>query len=219
MAPAHVPHLVAQIALVAVPLVIAVVLHELAHGAMARVFGDPTAAERGRLTLNPLAHVDPFGTVVLPAFLLLAPLVFGGRPFVFGWAKPVPVDFRRLRPRRAGTLLVALAGPGTNFLLAGASAAVLAALGATAPGPLRWLAELAAASLAVNCVLAVFNLLPVPPLDGGRVLAALLPRGVARALARVEPVGIVVVLLVVLNTGLLSHLVRPVMGFFVGLAR
>jgi Zn-dependent protease len=197
-----------------VPVVVAaIVFHEVAHGAVAYICGDPTAARAGRLTLNPLPHVDPFGTIILPGLLLLTPLLFGGRPFVFGWAKPVPVDYRQLRHPRRDAVLVALAGPGTNLVLATLSAFALAAL--PAHGSLAAMAE---ASLYINCVLAVFNLLPVPPLDGSRILSALLPAPAARALGGLERVGFVILLLLMLNTNILWRLVRPVIGFFLQLA-
>jgi len=212
----------ASVAIVAVPLLVAVVLHEVAHGAVAYACGDPTAARAGRLTLNPLAHIDPVGTLLIPGLLVLMPLLLGTRPFLFGWAKPVPIDPRWFRRPRLDGLLVALAGPGTNLTLAVLSAVALGGLAAsvTEPTPMtRFLASLATQSIVVNCVLAVFNLFPVPPLDGGRVLAAVLPPEWARVLDRVERVGIVVVLLVVMNTGILSRLVQPVIAWCYALAR
>lgn len=198
----------------AVPVVVAaIVFHEVAHGAVAYVCGDPTAARAGRLTLNPIPHVDLFGTIILPGLLLLAPLLSGGRPFVFGWAKPVPVDYRRLHHPRRDAVLVALAGPGTNLVLATLSAFALASL-----PPHGMLPNMAAMSLYINCVLAVFNLLPVPPLDGSRILHALLPARAAHAFGGLERVGFVLLLVVMLNTNILSCLVRPVLRFFLQLA-
>lgn len=214
--------MIARIAIVAIPLLMAVVLHEVAHGAVAYSCGDPTAARAGRLTLNPIAHVDPVGTILVPGLLLLTPLLFGGPSFVFGWAKPVPIDPRWFRRPRLDGLLVALAGPGTNLVLAAASAVALGVLvssGVSQDGLGDFLARLAQQSIVVNCVLAVFNLLPIPPLDGGRVLTAVLPDGAARFLAQIEQVGLVVVLLVVMNTGILSRLVRPVVQACYALAR
>jgi Zn-dependent protease len=213
--------LVGEIALIVVPVLAAIVFHEVAHGAVAFALGDPTAARAGRLTLNPIPHIDPVGTVLLPGLLMLAPLLFGTRPLIFGWAKPVPVDFRQLRNPRRDSILVALAGPTTNLMLAAVSALVLAALPLTTdPTSLvRAVALMAVASIQVNCLLAIFNLLPIPPLDGGRVLSALLPLRLAYALSRVEQIGYLIVLLVVFNTGLLGILARPVVSFFLGWAR
>jgi Zn-dependent protease len=212
---------VARVAIVAVPLLVAVVLHEVAHGVVAYGCGDPTAARAGRLTLNPLPHVDPVGTVLLPGVLLVTSLAFGSHPMFFGWAKPVPIDGRWFRRPRLDWLLVALAGPGTNLVLALASAIALGWLaGRGGPdGTHGFLWSLVGQSVVINCLLAVFNLLPVPPLDGGRVLAALLPPAMAQQLRQVERVGLLIVLLVVFNTGILQTLVRPVTDFYIGVAR
>src|SRR3954463_7572562 len=156
-------NIVYQIAVWLIPLVIAIVFHEVAHGLVARRLGDPTAQERGRLTLNPIKHIDPFGTVILPLLLAIshAPM--------FGWAKPVPVDYARLRNPRRDMVLVALAGPGMNLLLAIAGAALLAATvslsGGAGDGAARFIAQNLLNFIGINIFLGVFNLLPVPPFD------------------------------------------------------
>src|SRR2546428_2071973 len=161
------------LAIVAVPILVAVVCHEVAHGAVAYAFGDPTAARAGRLTLNPIPHIDPFGTVILPGLLYL----FTHGAFLFGYARPVPVDFGRLRHPRRDAVLVALAGPATNLVLATVSAFVPGLLPPpqAASASAHLLRDVALASLTIHCVLAVFHLIPVPPLDGGRGLTAVLP--------------------------------------------
>ncbi len=202
--------LLQKIILLGLPILIAVVLHELAHGYVAYRLGDPTAAQAGRLTLNPIAHVDPFGTVILPALLL-----FSGSPFLFGYAKPVPVNFLNLYKPRRDMVLVALAGPLMNILLAGVAAAVLKSFFSPAfvkSGISAMIFQLAYSSLLINVSLAVFNMLPVPPLDGGRVATGLLPRIPALALARLEPYGMLIILLL-MTSGALDRILRPMRAF------
>jgi Zn-dependent protease len=181
------------------PLIFAIVLHEVSHGWVANAFGDPTAREKGRLSLNPIRHVDPVGTVGLP--LLLAMM---GAP-IFGWAKPVPVVARRLRRPRLHMVLVALAGPGMNLALALIAALIFAGLRATGPSPgLGWLFLYfnLINFIAINIFLALFNLLPIPPFDGGHVVQGLLPRPLARRYARLGRFGfpMLIFLLVILPT-------------------
>jgi Zn-dependent protease len=188
----------------AVPVVLAITMHEAAHGYVARMFGDHTAWMLGRVTLNPLKHIDPVGTVLIPALLLLI-----GAPFVFGWAKPVPVNFGNLRNPKADMFWVAAAGPGSNFLQALAWAVVFKlAVAGVAPSPA--LAKMAEIGVIANLALMALNLLPVPPLDGGRIAVSLLPHRAAAALARVEPYGLFVIVLL-LATGVLGRLMQPLM--------
>ena len=182
-----------SIATVAIPMILAIVFHEVAHGWMARALGDPTAAEANRLSLNPLRHVDPFGTIILPGLLKLT-----GAP-VFGWAKPVPVDFRRLRNPRWGMVAVAAAGPGVNFILAAVAAIGLGLLvratdGSVEPGlPVLFLADNLRNFLIVNLFLGTFNLLPIPPFDGSRIVMGILPARLAHAYGKIERYGLLVV--------------------------
>ena len=181
-----------------VPLTIAIVFHEVAHGLVARRFGDTTAERQGRLTLNPVKHVDPFGTIVLPMLLALA------HAPIFGWARPVPVRADRMRNPRRDMILVALAGPGMNLLLAVVATAILAAglaLGGGDPmTPGGFIASNALNFLLINIFLAVFNLIPLPPFDGGHVVEGVLPRPLAASYKRLErfSLPILIVLLLVL---------------------
>lgn len=186
-----------QAAALIVPLILAIVFHEVAHGWTALALGDPTAKERRRLSLNPLRHVDPVGTVILPGLLALV------KAPVFGWAKPVPVSKQRLRNPRFGMMAVAAAGPGTNFVLAALSAVALGLLvrayGQGSPGPV---ALFAAANLnnfiLINLFLGLFNLLPLPPFDGSHIVEGLLPRPAARVYERLRPFGLLLFFIVLL---------------------
>jgi Zn-dependent protease len=197
-----------SIVLWAVPVVLAITLHEAAHGYVAKLFGDRTAEMLGRITLNPLKHIDPVGTILVPGVLLGLAWINKAPPFVFGWAKPVPVDFRNLRNPRRDMIWVAAAGPGSNFVQALLWALLLVMTAPAGVWSSAGLFRMADIGFKVNLVLMALNLLPLPPLDGGRVLAGLLPHGAANALSRIEPYGLFVVLgLLVL--GLLDDLMRP----------
>ena len=189
------------------PVLTSITLHEVAHGWAARSCGDRTAEAQGRLSLNPLSHVDPMGTVIVPGILLLL-----GAPFLFGWAKPVPVNPNRFKHYRADWVKVAAAGPAANFAMAllwGLLGVLVLHLGILGLGVYsQWLLEMAEFGVLFNIVIAVFNLLPIPPLDGGRVLTNLLPprNGLVSLLERVEPWGLYIVLALA-ATGLLGSII------------
>ncbi len=203
----------------ALPVLFAIVLHEVAHGWVADKLGDDTARWMGRLTLNPIKHIDPVGTILIPIVLLVV-----GSPFLFGYAKPVPINFRKLRRPKQDMIWVALAGPATNLLLALVSALLLM-LVANMPASASWVAQplsmMCQASIIINMVLCIFNLLPLPPLDGGRVAVGLLPGPAAYQLSRLEPFGFLIVILLLVS-GLLQNVIGPlIMGsamFLIGLA-
>ena len=172
------------------PVVIAITFHEAAHGWVAWRLGDPTAKILGRVTFNPLKHIDPFGTVILPALLLFGS---GGR-MMFGFAKPVPVDYGRLRQPRSGMVLVAVAGPTSNLLLAVVAALAMHGLVALDGDFREWVARNLANAVYINCLLCVFNMIPLPPLDGGRVAVGVLPPVLGMRLARLERAGFVILI-------------------------
>jgi len=204
------------------PLIVAVILHEVAHGYVAFKMGDPTARLAGRLTLNPIKHLDLFGSFLLPVILKLS-----GSPIIFGYAKPVPVNFANLREFRKGTICVASAGVLTNMILAVISAALFQMLVATqtswAQSQLGLLAgfllQLLAYSVIINCVLALFNLIPIPPLDGSRIVAMLLPAALRTQYLRLERFGMIIIF-VLLITGplgrLMAFFLKPVLNFLLG---
>ncbi|HYC04689.1 MAG TPA: site-2 protease family protein [Azospirillaceae bacterium] len=191
--------IVLRLSVMALPVIVAITFHEAAHGWMARRLGDDTAYMLGRVSFNPARHIDPFGTVILPAIMFLS------TGFLFGWAKPVPVDFRNLRNPRRDMVWVALAGPGVNIILAIASA-LLYHVTPFLPGfASEWVRQNLEISIWINVILAVFNMLPLPPLDGGRVAVGILPAPLARPLAKLERYGI---LILVLGVFLLPYAAR-----------
>ncbi|MBK6601084.1 MAG: site-2 protease family protein [Betaproteobacteria bacterium] len=198
--------LLETIALYAVPVVFAITLHEAAHGYVARKFGDSTAWMLGRVTANPLKHIDPVGTVLVPLGLLLLAKLSGGGGFLFGWAKPVPVNFGNLRNPKRDMLWVAAAGPGANLAMA-IGWALLFRLGGDVVAS-EGLQVMARAGIMINVVLMVLNLLPILPLDGGRIAVSLLPHRMAISYARLEPYGFMVIILL-LATGILDHVMAP----------
>lgn len=171
------------------PVLIAITFHEAAHAFVARALGDDTASRLGRVSLNPLKHIDLFGTILLPGFLLLA-----RSPFLFGYAKPVPVKFRALRNPRRGMILVAAAGPAMNIALAIAAALGFRLLGYLPDTAVQWAAENLKNALIINVILAVFNMFPIPPLDGGRIVVSLLPNFLALRLARLDRYGMAILI-------------------------
>jgi Zn-dependent protease len=188
----------------AIPVIVAVTFHEAAHGFVAYRLGDDTAWRLGRVSFNPAKHIDPFGTILLPGLLLLL-----HAPFLFGYAKPVPVNFGRLRSPRRDMVLVAAAGPAMNIALAVVAALAFHLVGYLPVTAAQWLADNLRNALILNVVLAVFNMFPLPPLDGGRILVGILPKAVAGPVARLEPYGLAILI------GLL--IVLPMLGAQLGI--
>ncbi|WP_054773226.1 site-2 protease family protein [Methylogaea oryzae] len=215
-------NLIQKIAIWALPVLFAVTLHEVAHGWVAKLCGDDTARRMGRLSLNPLHHVDPVGTLLVPGFLLLLGSFLPGGGFIFGWAKPVPVSWNRLRNTRRDVALVAVAGPVANLLMALLWAmAIRLAVWIHVDFITGPLAYMGVAGIAINVVLAALNLLPLPPLDGGRIMTSLLPPRLAYKYAQIEPYGFYI-LLALVATNLLSYLlavpVTLLQGLFIAIA-
>lgn len=198
------------LAISALPVIFAITLHEAAHGYVARHFGDPTAWQLGRISLNPLRHIDPVGTVLVPAMILL--VSSGG--FLFGWAKPVPVNFARLRRPKQDMLWVAAAGPGANLIMAiGWGLLLKLVIGYPEFVYAEALAAMAKVGIQINGVLMLLNLLPLPPLDGGRIAVSLLPPSLAWRFAQIERFGLPI-LLVLLFTKVLDGILRPLLNLF-----
>lgn len=200
------------LAVYAIPVLLGITLHEAAHGYVARYFGDHTAEQAGRISLNPIRHIDPIGTIAVPLFLLISTKLLGGAGLLFGWAKPVPVNWSKLRNPKKDILWVALAGPASNLLMGilwvlALRVALMA--GAELHG---FLGKMAIAGVQVNLILMALNLLPIPPLDGGRIVYSLLPAPYANQYSRIEPYGMLI-LIVLMFTGTLWVILQPFLAF------
>lgn len=204
-------NLVQTIALYAIPVIFAITLHEAAHGYVAKALGDTTAYVLGRVSLNPVRHIDPVGTIIVPLAILLTSKMFGGSPLLFGWAKPVPVNYHALRRPKRDMMWVAAAGPAANAVMALAWAFVLKLSMLNGMGRGDYLHEMAFAGILVNVVLMVLNLLPLPPLDGGRIAVSLLPNKLAWSYSRLEPYGFPILLLL-LFTNMLGVILAPMVN-------
>ena len=205
--------LMLTLAIWTIPVLLAITLHEVAHGWAALAFGDRTAQLLGRLSLNPLKHVDPVGTVVVPLSLLLMSWLMGSQPFLFGWAKPVPVSMQNLSHPKRDMAWVAIAGPASNFVQAiGWALLLYVSIGSAT----EWLHSMAIAGISINLILIALNLLPIPPLDGSRVLTALLPNQLGWQYNRLEPYGLLI-LIGLMVMGWLTPLIMPLFTLFKGL--
>ncbi|MCP5382113.1 MAG: site-2 protease family protein [Kordiimonadaceae bacterium] len=213
-----------NLTVMAIPLLLAITLHEAAHGWVAWKLGDNTAKMMGRVSFNPLVHIDPFGTIILPALL-----IFSGSGFLFGYAKPVPVNFRALNNPRRDMVLVALAGPGANILLLLVAALAMNFIGAIPGVANEWVGLNLSYMIFINAILAVFNMLPLPPLDGGRVAVGILPNFISRPLSRLEPYGMLILIMLIFiipvaagylgfNFNLFQHLIGPPVEYIVSIA-
>ncbi len=204
--------LIQTIAIWALPVIFAITLHEAAHGYVAKHFGDLTAYAQGRVSLNPLRHIDMTGTIIVPLVLLLLSKLFGGSGILFGWAKPVPVNFSGLRHPKRDMLWVAAAGPGANLLMALFWALVLKfAINVPESGYALPMGLMGKAGIQINVVLMVLNLLPIPPLDGGRIAVSLLPHRLSHRFSRIEPYGMFILLLL-LFSGILGIIMWPLVS-------
>lgn len=209
-----------ELMIVAIPTLFAITLHEAAHGYVALQLGDPTARLLGRISINPIRHVDPVGTVLLPLTLFVISRLTHAPLMLIGWAKPVPIDVRRLRGGPKDMGWVAVAGPGANFVMLLAWAMVLRVMALQDPGlpSTEFFAAMAETGMEINGVLMVFNLLPILPLDGGRILVSLLPRQIGIALERLEPYSMWIILLLAFSGSLLESIMRPILFWTLKLA-
>lgn len=205
--------IVVQISILALPVIFAITLHEAAHGYVARHFGDLTAYQAGRISVNPMRHIDPVGTVLVPLVVYFTTAA-AGQGLLFGWAKPVPVNFSRLRSPKKDMLWVAAAGPAANLLMGVLWIFIARGVGLSGIGgaPAAWFYGMAQAGIMINMVLMVLNLLPLPPLDGGRIAVSLLPNRMAYRYAQIEPYGMII-LVVLLVTGALSWVLGPLVHY------
>lgn len=204
--------LIQTITVYALPVLFGITLHEAAHGYVARMFGDPTAWQAGRVSLNPVRHIDFIGTIVVPLVLLFSTKLLGGAGLLFGWAKPVPVDWSRLRRPKRDMLWVALAGPGSNLVMAIIWAVGLRILAETGAASTDFWVQMTIAGIQVNLVLMALNLVPLPPLDGGRIVFSLLPQRMAWQYSKIEPYGLVILIILML-TGVLWVMLQPLLAF------